>query len=222
MARITPIVRFDTLLYQHEGQDQSLNVGTPTWYAWLNTASTFAFTSEHGSFTARKEQPGNKRGGAYWKAYRMLGGKLRRAYLGKSEQLTLERLNAVAAELVVIAEVGQLRVSNRSLSVENRSILPLSMAVTLVSQTQLQPTPKHNLPEQLTSLVGREQEVATVSSLLRRHDARLLTLNGTGGVGKTRLALQGATALLNDFADGVFFVPLAPISDPSQMLPTIA
>ncbi len=49
-----------------------------------------------------------------------------------------------------------------------------------------------------------------------------MTLTGTGGVGKTRLGLQVATDLLDDFADGVCFVPLAPISDPDLVVPTIA
>ena len=64
-------------------------VGTLDWYAWLNNFPTFAFSSEYGSFTARKETAGNRRGGAYWKAYRTRNGKLHRAYIGKSEALTL-------------------------------------------------------------------------------------------------------------------------------------
>src|ERR1700693_2301767 len=99
MALSTPLVRFDTLLYQQNGQEYTLMVGTSEWYAWLNTVSTFAFSSEYGSFTARKEPAGNKRGGEYWKAYRTRKGKLHRAYLGKFEALTLERLNEVASVL---------------------------------------------------------------------------------------------------------------------------
>ncbi len=80
----------------------------------------------------------------------------------------------------------------------------------------------HNLPVQLTPLIGREQEVATVQHLLRREDVRLLTLTGPGGIGKTRLGLQVAAELSNRFADGVFFVNLAPISDATLVVPTIA
>jgi predicted ATPase len=80
----------------------------------------------------------------------------------------------------------------------------------------------HNLPAQLTSLIGRKQEVTAVCALLRHPEVRLVTLTGIGGVGKTRLSLQVGIDLLNDFADGVCFVPLAPISDPDLVVPTIA
>src|SRR2546427_12469121 len=79
-----------------------------------------------------------------------------------------------------------------------------------------------NLPAQLTSLIGREQEVVAACTLLQRPEVRLVTLTGIGGVGKTRLSLQVATDLLDDFVDGVCFVPLAPISDPDLVVPTIA
>src|SRR6266566_3725573 len=81
---------------------------------------------------------------------------------------------------------------------------------------------RHNLPAQLTPLIGREQEVTAVDTLLRHPEVRLLTLMGPGGVGKTRLGLEVAAELLDDYPDGVCFVPLATISDPELVVPTIA
>ncbi len=80
----------------------------------------------------------------------------------------------------------------------------------------------HNLPVQLTPFIGREQEVTSVCDLLRSEDVHLLALTGPGGTGKTRLALQVAAELSDIFADGVFFVNLAPISDPALVVPSIA
>jgi LuxR family transcriptional regulator, maltose regulon positive regulatory protein len=94
-----PTIQGETLVYQQDGQEQVLPVGSAAWFAWLETASTFSFVSETGRFTARREQSGHKRGGWYWKAYRKQLGKLSSRYLGKSETVTLARLQAVAQAL---------------------------------------------------------------------------------------------------------------------------
>jgi len=70
----------------------------------------------------------------------------------------------------------------------------------------------HNVPAELTSFVGRRRELAEIKQRLGA--SRLVTLAGTGGVGKTRLALRAASELARAFPDGVWFVPLAPIEDP--------
>ena len=80
----------------------------------------------------------------------------------------------------------------------------------------------HNLPARLTRLLGRDEAVRAVVALVRRADVRLVTLTGPGGIGKTRLALQVASELLDDFADGVWFVRLSRLTDPDLVLPTIA
>ena len=79
-----------------------------------------------------------------------------------------------------------------------------------------------NLPTQPTPLIGRQRELEHAGSLLRLQTVRLLTLTGPAGTGKTRLGLQLVVEAIEEFPDGVFFVNLAPIADPSLILPTIA
>src|SRR6185295_18334805 len=75
-----------------------------------------------------------------------------------------------------------------------------------MAASQRATAPPHNLPAQATPLIGREELIALVKDHLRRSDVRLLTLTGPGGSGKTRLALEAASELLEEFADGVCFV----------------
>jgi LuxR family maltose regulon positive regulatory protein len=96
MARTTARVEQETLISTAPAAG-SITVGTPAWFAWLESATTFSFSGPTGSFTARKE--GRARGGGYWKAYRTAHGTQRRVYVGKSADLTLARLNDAAATL---------------------------------------------------------------------------------------------------------------------------
>jgi NB-ARC domain len=79
-----------------------------------------------------------------------------------------------------------------------------------------------NLPAQPNLFIGRERELAETGDLLAREDVRLLTLVGSGGTGKTRLAQQLAGAVGGRFPDGVFFVALSQLRDWELVMPTIA
>jgi len=78
-----------------------------------------------------------------------------------------------------------------------------------------------NLPVPVSSFVGRERELADVTSLLRDEGGRLVTLAGPGGSGKTRLAIEAAGDVVGDFPDGVFWVGLASLRDPALVADTI-
>ena len=394
---MAPKIQGDTLTYQQGDDEQTLIVGTTAWYTWLETASTFSFDSDAGTFTARHEQAGNKRGGRYWRAYRKQQGKLSTFYLGKSASLTLERLYTVAQALANIPDgaksagqrlpdissnhadkAGKLSISlpptgtvtllftdieestqllqrlgdryalviadcraflretfqqwsghevdmqgdaffvafaratdavSAAVAAQRRLVtccwpegaevrvrmslhtgepeyvsggyvgLDVHYAARLLSaahggQVLLSWTtqelvthdlpqgvslrdlglyhlkdfrdPKrlfqlvvaglpadfpplrtienqfHNLPVQFTSVIGRDGEITAVCALLQREEVRLVTLTGTGGIGKTRLAIEVAARQFDTFADGVAFVSLAPIIHPGLVLHTIA
>ncbi|HLJ69634.1 MAG TPA: tetratricopeptide repeat protein [Chloroflexota bacterium] len=82
--------------------------------------------------------------------------------------------------------------------------------------------PPNNLPDDPRPFIGRATELQAACALLRRPNVRLVTLTGPAGGGKTRLGLQSAATLLPHFAGGVFFVPLAPLTDPALVVPAVA
>ena len=100
------------------------------------------------------------------------------------------------------------------------SAMPTTSVATPGERTT--PEPFWKIPASLTSLIGREEDVAAVCAMLSRPEVRLLTLLGVGGIGKTRLSIQVASQLRDSFADGVCFVGLAPISDPTLVISSIA
>ncbi|MFN8440642.1 MAG: BTAD domain-containing putative transcriptional regulator [Caldilineaceae bacterium] len=98
-------------------------------------------------------------------------------------------------------------------------ISPLPMAQNVPSAVSTMPTTlvSSPLPQQLTSFIGREQELEEIHALLRAGSSRLISLVGPGGIGKTRLALQVAGVTQYLFANGVHFVPLAGVQDASAL-----
>lgn len=120
---------------------------------------------------------------------------------------------ALARDLAVEPEAA-----TRRLAAAIRSAANLPAAPQLAAD--LRSVPRHNLPAATTSFIGREHETADVARLLAT--ARLVTLTGPGGCGKTRLALAVADRQLASFVDGVWFVDLAPVTDPDGVAPALA
>lgn len=116
------------------------------------------------------------------------------------------RLKGLDAPVPVIQVVPGVRVLD----------VPLAPLQTVVHE------PANNLPDAATPFVGREVELTELASLLRDSARRLVTVTGPGGIGKTRLALQAGAMVLHDYPDGVFLVPLAPVSDPAFVPDAIA
>src|SRR5260370_22590157 len=99
MVQVYPIIEDGIRTYLRDGHPTQVEVDSSGWYAWLQTASVFTFRSGEGDFTVRKERAGNRRGEPYWRVYLNRGGKLHRAYLGKSEEMTLYAFGAISPVL---------------------------------------------------------------------------------------------------------------------------
>src|SRR5215212_6172924 len=264
MARRIPHVA-DGVLHAHEPPGApEIAVDSPAWAAWLEDRAThsFSFEGPSGTFTARKER---RAGGdaEYWSAYRKRGGKLRKVYLGKTEKLTLVRLDEAATARSGHGGKATADLSPDTISDDGRSeragsaatkvpttvdehvwerpreqdydVDSRQIAMTLsASEGEAAASPStargarrpravgntgqrlpNNLPLELSSFVGREKELAEVKRLLE--DNRLLTLTGSGGCGKTRLALAAAGERWEGLGGGVWLVERAPLADRARV-----
>lgn len=192
MARTTPSVHNDILVFHTNNTKTVIEVGTSEWYMWLNTITTFAFSNQQGAFTARKER--RQRGGWYWKAYRKQAGKLYRCYLGKTEELSQERLtNAV------------LTLNDRSTTAGDRPSQPSSELQNIdhrydnsfASKGQLQAMPanyhdvlvttKSTIPPLRQDIVPRKRLYAQLNQAIT---TKLTLVVAPAGYGKTTLLAE--------------------------------
>jgi predicted ATPase/DNA-binding CsgD family transcriptional regulator len=117
---------------------------------------------------------------------------------------------------------SKLGVHSRSQAALRARDLGLFQAQGPINDRPRSPRFQHNLPLYPTAFVGREEEFYELATLLSDSKARLITIAGPAGIGKTRLGVEAACAQIDRFADGVYFVPLAPLTAADQIVPAIA
>ena len=131
--------------------------------------------------------------------------------------LGLEEESETVARLVHLAATAH---GEKLQAPESLAISRIQTATEIVESIESVPS---NLPIQLTTFIGRQEEIAEITALLSsKNRTRLVTLTGPGGIGKTRLALQTAIGLAHIYPDGIWFIDLAPLSSPELVLPTVA
>lgn len=166
----------------------TVTVGTPSWYAWLETATTFRFECEVGMFTAHKERAGNQRGDWYWRAYRRKLGQLYRCYLGVSANLTLLCLYEAARRLTARSEDASTRneVSRQEQEPQAQMVTPSAAFMPIpILNTKCAPP---RLPVQHVSRPH-------LLTFLEQSVQRPLTLvSAPAGSGKTTLLAEWATS----------------------------
>jgi predicted ATPase/class 3 adenylate cyclase/Tfp pilus assembly protein PilF len=120
---------------------------------------------------------------------------------------------------VDVIHLGRVRLRDLSAPEDIWQVAGADLPTTFPALRSLDSTP-NNLPQQLTTFIGREQEIAQIKKLIRT--ARIITLTGAGGCGKTRLALHVAADVLEDYPDGVWLVELAALADPLRVPQSVA
>jgi predicted ATPase len=148
-------------------------------------------------------------------------------YVGEDVHLTARVMNAGHGGQVLLSERTRelVDVEVRDLGQHRLKDFPEAIALFQLGSGRFPPLrtiSNTNLPRPASSFVGRERELAEVVSLVRDGGARLVTLLGPGGTGKTRLALEAAAELVSDFGAGVFWVGLASVRDPGLVIDTVA
>jgi len=119
------------------------------------------------------------------------------------------------------AALAQYEVCRQALA-EGLGIEPSKVTRALYQRIRTAPERQHNLPAEVTSFVGREEELAALARRLADPHCRLVTILGPGGIGKTRLALRAAAQQVHAFLHGVYFVPLADLTTAALLAPAIA
>jgi predicted ATPase/class 3 adenylate cyclase len=145
------------------------------------------------------------------------------ANAGHGGQVLMSAASRMLAEAslpdgVTLRDLGEFRLKDLSRPEQLAMLVIQGLANEFPPLRTLDAVP-NNLPTQLTTFLGRQRELAEAGALL--DTARLLTLTGPGGTGKTRLSLQVAADATERFHDGVYFVPLGTIGEPALVLPTI-
>jgi len=134
--------------------------------------------------------------------------------------IQIAKLIANVLEIPPAERATFVRVARGELRVDR--ISPLSTPIQDPNIFPTQTTTRNNLPVLPTPLIGRIQELKNLKRLLDDPDCRLLTLVGPGGIGKTRLAIETASLIKNEFSDGVYFVTFASVDSPRFIVPMVA
>jgi hypothetical protein len=130
-------------------------------------------------------------------------------------QAVVERVATRLPPTMTLRDLGAVRLKDLARPERVYQVVHPALRQEFPALRSLEATP-NNLPQQVSSFVGRERALAEVRALLT--DTRLLTLVGVGGLGKTRLSLQVGAEVLDDYADGVWFVELAPLVGLSERI----